>query len=141
MEQRAGSRWCRPFTFSGFFSKGGSGRLDAGQRTAYFPTRSHTIVHSSTPGGHGGAARNNNQYRWTTVSKDKAFKPILNMPLLKTPPDLLLAVVKRGTVSTNVFLRRTQNFALGMGWLPWPVLRKKQFPKVRYKAKRGITAE
>ena len=80
-----------------------------------------------------------NRYRWTTVGKDKAFKPILKLPLLKTPPDLLLAVVRRGTVSTNVFLRRTQNFALDMGWLPWPILRKKQFPKVHYKPKRGIT--
>jgi integrase len=82
-----------------------------------------------------------NRYRWTTVGKDKAFKPILKLPLLKTPPDLLLAVVKRGTVSTNVFLRRIQNFALDMGWLPWPILKKKQFPKVRYKAKRGITED
>jgi hypothetical protein len=82
-----------------------------------------------------------NRYRWTTVGKDKAFKPILKLPLLKTPPDLLLAVVKQGTVSTNVFLRRTQNFALDMGWLPWPILRKKQFPKVRFKPKRGITEE
>jgi hypothetical protein len=28
-----------------------------------------------------------------------------------------MAVLKKGTVSTNVFLRRTQNFALDMGWL------------------------
>ena len=28
-----------------------------------------------------------------------------------------------------------------MGWLPWPVLRKKQFPKVRFKPKRGIKEE
>jgi hypothetical protein len=54
---------------------------------------------------------------------------------------MLLAVINRGTVSTTVFLRRIQNFALGMGWLPWPVLKKKQFPRVRYKAKRGITEE
>jgi integrase len=82
-----------------------------------------------------------NRYRWTSASKDEAFKLILKVPLLKTTPEMLLAVTKRGTVSTNVFLRRTQNFALDMGWLPWPILRKKQFPKVHYKAKRGITEE
>jgi integrase len=78
-------------------------------------------------------------YRWTTASKDGAYDLIRKKPLLSTAPDLMLAVLKRGTVSTNVYLRRTQNFALDMGWLPWPILRKKQFPKVRYKPKRGIT--
>ena len=80
-----------------------------------------------------------NRYRWTSVSKDKAFNGIRSLPLLKTTPDLLLSVIKKGTVSTNVFLRRTQNFAQDMGWLPWPILRKKQFPKVRFKPQRGIT--
>lgn len=78
-------------------------------------------------------------YRWTTVSKDPAYRLILNKPLLETPAEMLLAVLKKGTVSTNVYLRRIQNFAIDMGWLPWPILIKKQFPKVRYKAKRGIT--
>ena len=64
---------------------------------------------------------------------------IREKPLLSTTPDLLLAVLKKGMVSTNVYLRRIQNFALDMGWLPWPILRKKQFPKVRFKSKRGIT--
>ena len=82
-----------------------------------------------------------NRYRWVSVSKDAAYNLILKVPLLKTTPDQLLAVLKRGTVSTNVFLRRTQNFALDMGWLPWPILRKKQFPKVRFKLRRGITED
>jgi integrase len=80
----------------------------------------------------------NDQHRWTSVSKDQAFGLIMAKPLLSTTPDLLLAVLKNGTVSTNVFLRRIENFALDMGWLPWPILRKKQFPKVRFGAKRGI---
>lgn len=79
------------------------------------------------------------RYRWTSVSKDKAYQLILNVPMLKTTAEQLLAVVKKGTVSTNVYLRRVQNFALDVGWLPWPILRKKQFPKVRFKVKRGIT--
>jgi integrase len=28
-----------------------------------------------------------------------------------------------------------------MNWLPWPILPKKQWPKVRYKDKRAITLE
>jgi integrase len=81
------------------------------------------------------------RYRWGTFSKDQALNRIRTTPLLKTTPEMLLAAINRGTVSTNVFLRRTQNFALDMGWLPWPVLRKKQFPKPRYGPKRGITED
>jgi len=81
------------------------------------------------------------RHRWTSVGKDKAFKPILNLPLLRTNGEQLLAVINHGTVSTNVYLRRIQNYALDMGWLSWPVLKPKLFPKVHYKPKRGITAE
>lgn len=84
-------------------------------------------------------AGSDSHYRWTTASKDTAYGLIREKPLLNTTPDLLLAVLKKGTVSTNVYLRRIQNFALDMGWLPWPILRKKQFPKVKFKPKRGIT--
>lgn len=79
------------------------------------------------------------QHRWVTASKDKAFKPILSLPLLKTTAEQMMAVLKHGTVSTNVYLRRIQNYALDLGWLPWPIIRKKQFPKVRFKPKRAIT--
>jgi integrase len=50
-------------------------------------------------------------------------------------------LLERGRAATNVFLRRVHNFALDMGWLPWPVLPKKQWPKVQYGAKRAITWE
>jgi len=50
-----------------------------------------------------------------------------------------LKVLEAGSVATNVFLRRIHNFALDMNWLPWPVLAKKQWPKVRFKEKRAIT--
>jgi len=46
-----------------------------------------------------------------------------------------------GTVATNVFLRRVHNFAIDMNWLPWPVLPKKQWPKVRFKEKRAVTLQ
>lgn len=79
------------------------------------------------------------KHRWVIASKDKAFRTILDTPLLKTMPEQLLRVLKRGTVSTNVYLRRIQNHAVDMGWLPKPVLCKKVFPKVHYKVKRAIT--
>ena len=71
---------------------------------------------------------------------DKAFDSIRNRPLVETNSTHFLDVLAAGTVATNVFLRRIHNFALDMGWLPWPVLPKKQWPKIRFKEKRAVTA-
>jgi len=53
----------------------------------------------------------------------------------------MLAVLRAGTVSTNVFLRRLHNFCLDMSWLPWPIIPKRQWPEISFKQKRGITWE
>lgn len=53
----------------------------------------------------------------------------------------MLSVLQRGTVSTNVHLRKLHNFCLAMTWLPWPLIPKPQWPAVRFKDKRAITAE
>jgi integrase len=42
-------------------------------------------------------------------------------------------------LSTNSYLRRFHNFAQDLGWLPWPVLPKRQWPAVHYREKRAIT--
>ena len=82
-----------------------------------------------------------NRVRWERAIKDKALKRILDLPLVETRADHFLAVLDAGTVSTNVFLRRLHNFALGMGWLLRPVLPPKQWTKVRHQPKRAITFE
>ena len=80
------------------------------------------------------------QHRWQTAIKDKAFDLIRHLPLLETRPEHFLRVLEAGKVSTNVYLRRMHNFALDMNWLPWPVLpKKRQWPAVEFKEKRGIT--
>ena len=79
--------------------------------------------------------------RWQSATKDAAFDLLRNTPLLATRPEQIFAVLKAGTVSTNIFLRRMHNFALGMGWLPRPVIPRKQWPAIEHKEKRGITAE
>jgi len=38
-------------------------------------------------------------------------------------------------------LRRAHNYALGMQWLPWPILATRRWPAVRYREKRAITLE
>lgn len=82
-----------------------------------------------------------NQHRWRTAAKDKAFTPLLPRPIIDTSGELLLQVLRSGTVSTNVYLRRLHNFCVDMNWLPWPLIPKRQWPAVTYKPKRAITRE
>jgi len=79
--------------------------------------------------------------RWQAAVHDKAFEVIRRLPILETRPEHFLRVLELGTVATNVYLRRLHNFALAVTWLPWPVLNKRQWPRVRYKEKRRNTAE
>ena len=83
----------------------------------------------------------NNQLRWKTAAKDRAFAPLLPRVIIETPGELLLKVMQAGKVSTNVYLRRLHNFCADMGWLPWPLIPKRQWPVVKFKEKRAITLE
>jgi hypothetical protein len=82
-----------------------------------------------------------NQERWRRAGKDKAFDLIRNLVIVETQGEALLKVLQKGTVSTNVFLRRLHNFCLDMNWLPWPLIPKRQWPVVRFKDKRAITLD
>ncbi len=79
------------------------------------------------------------QERWHSALKDKAYDLIRDLAILETQAEHFLKVLNIGTVSTNVFLRRIHNFALDMGWLPWPVVVKRQWPAIEFKEKRAIT--
>jgi hypothetical protein len=83
----------------------------------------------------------NTRERWEYAIKDKALDLIRDRKLIQTSSEHFLDVLNKGSVSTNVFLRRTHNYAIGMHWLPWPVLPKLHWPAVRYKEKRAITFE
>jgi hypothetical protein len=76
--------------------------------------------------------------RWERAASDRALDRIRNRPLIDTHSEDFLAVLKKGTVSTNVHLRKLHNFVLDMNWLPVPVLPKRQWPKIRFGAKRAI---
>jgi integrase len=81
------------------------------------------------------------QCRWHTAAKDKAFDLIRSRLLIETQAEHLLEVLKRGTVSTNAFLRKTHNFAVDMNWLPATVIPRRQWPPIRYGEKRAIKLE
>ena len=77
----------------------------------------------------------NTKKRRDTATKDKAFDQIRALALIKTQAEHLLDVMHKGTVSTNVFLRRIHNFALDMNWIPRSIIPKRQWPAVQFKDK------
>ncbi len=77
--------------------------------------------------------------RWNVAVKDRVFDSFRDMALIKTPAELFLEALHKGTVSTNVFLRRIHNFALDMNWLPRSIIPKRQWPAIQFKEKRAIT--
>lgn len=79
--------------------------------------------------------------RYVTAMIDPAFNLIRDLPLLETRAEHFLKVLRAGTVSTNVYLRRLHNFALDMSWLPKSVLPKKQWPRPVFKDKRAVTRQ
>jgi integrase len=82
-----------------------------------------------------------NRTRSERAVMDKAFDSIRDLQLLETRSEHFLRVLGFGKVSTNNYLRRFHNFAADMGWLPWPVLPKRQWPAIHYKEKRAVTRE
>jgi integrase len=82
-----------------------------------------------------------NLRRYETAYKDNAFKRIKRKVVVTTLPDDFMAALRAGGVATNVYLRRYQNYALGMGWLPVPILPKAMWPKIKHKEKRSTTWE
>jgi integrase len=77
--------------------------------------------------------------RHHTAMKDAAFDQIRDLPILETQVTHFTRALEEGCVSTNIFLRRLHIFAVGMGWLPWPILPKKRWPKIQFKEKRAVT--
>jgi integrase len=89
--------------------------------------------------GYQGATAN----RWRKFAASVPLKILQNLPLYQTEAVHFLAVLdhKKAGVSTNVWLRILHNRALDLGWLLSPVLKKRLWPKVKYKSRRAITAE
>ncbi|HEX5220272.1 MAG TPA: hypothetical protein VFZ59_11945 [Verrucomicrobiae bacterium] len=77
--------------------------------------------------------------RWERAIKDCAFDSIRDLKVVETNDRHFFKVLDTGKTSTNVYLRRIHNFALGMDWLLKPVIPRRLWPKVVYSPKRGIT--
>jgi integrase len=78
--------------------------------------------------------------RWDVAIKDENFDCIRNLPVAETRPEHFDRALADGKVSTNVYLRRVHNHALGMEWLLKSVIPRLQWPRPVFKQKRAITA-
>jgi hypothetical protein len=56
------------------------------------------------------------QTRWRCAAKEAALDGIRHRVIIETQAEHLLACLKAGTVSTNVHLRKLNNFCLSMNW-------------------------
>jgi len=81
------------------------------------------------------------RWRWETAIKDRNFDCIRRLPVAETRPEHFDRALADSKVSTNVYLRRIHNHALGMEWLLKSVIPRLQWPKPVFKAKRAITAK
>jgi site-specific recombinase XerD len=79
--------------------------------------------------------------RWEVAIKDKNFDCIRNITVAETRPEHFDRALADAKVSTNVYLRRIHNHALGMEWLLKSVIPRLQWPKPMFKDKRAITAK
>ena len=78
--------------------------------------------------------------RWEVAAKDKNFDCVRDLKVAETRPEQFDRALADRKVSTNVYLRRIHNHALGMDWLLKPVIPRLQWPKPVFKPKRAITA-
>ncbi|MDB6024398.1 MAG: Phage integrase family protein [Verrucomicrobiales bacterium] len=81
------------------------------------------------------------QERWDVAMRDHAFDSIRYRELIATSAEDFLDVMRRGTVSTNVFLRRLHNFAVAMGWVTAPIIPRPYWPRLKHRPKRAITLD
>lgn len=73
--------------------------------------------------------------------KHKAFDRLRSKCLIETTSQDFMDVLRVRSVFVHSVLKNLHNLAVGMGWLPWPVLAPKLWPKPQPKARRGITLE
>jgi integrase len=60
---------------------------------------------------------------------------------VQTTGEDLLGIIHANGNCVAHYLRRLHNLALDLGRLPWPILAKRAWPKIRSQSKRAITAE
>ena len=81
------------------------------------------------------------QDRCARAFRSKAYDSIRNKPLVQTTGADLLAIIHANGNCVAHYLRRLHNLAVDLGWVAWPILAKRAWPKIQSQQKRAITAE
>ena len=77
--------------------------------------------------------------RYVRAMKSKAYDRLRHIKLVETNAEDFLSILNGGKVSVAHYLKRLHNLALGLGWLAFPVLAPRLWPKPHFKPKRAIT--
>jgi integrase len=81
----------------------------------------------------------NTRIRHERVARTKPMQFLKCKRLIETTADDFFEALKLGSTSTIAFLQTIHNDAIGMGWIPSPILPRKLWPKMNKKDKRAIT--
>ena len=100
------------------------------------PSRTWSLVMDRL--GEGG--RDSTLERCARARQDPAMASLRDQRLLETSSSDFLRVLSQGGNSTNFFLRRIHNLALGLGWIATPILPPKLWPKMKPTLRRAISA-
>ncbi len=73
--------------------------------------------------------------------KRRVFDTIRTRKLVDTTAEDFMEVLRQGGVMDHAILRSLHNLAVGLGWLPWPVLAPKLWPQPRAGRRRAITEQ
>jgi integrase len=79
------------------------------------------------------------QERCARGFRSKAYDAIRHRPLVQTTGAEVLAILHSNGNCVGHYLRRLHNLAVDLGWLAWPILAKRTWPKIRSESKRAIT--
>ena len=77
--------------------------------------------------------------RWESLMRNPALDELWKLRLMETRVEHFARALETGRIGVNICLRRLHAFAVDTGWLPWPVMSKRRWPKIVYGDKRGIT--
>jgi integrase len=113
------------------------GRVFLAARDAALPSRTWGDVMERI----GKEGRVSTQARYARAMNDPHIGRLKNRRLIETTSEDLFAIMAAGTKSTTYYLKRVHHFALGLGFLPAPILPPKLWPKVKWGSRRAITLE
>ena len=85
--------------------------------------------------------RDSSRERCRRAFAGRDFDPIRRLLLINTKAEDLLRVLATGKASVNHYLRRVVHHAEDLNWLPWTVMARAAWPKVKKRPKRAITVE